>query len=515
MKIRQKIVLLCAVVVIPLVFAGCHGSATQKAVEEIADVLLRGAVGAPMPAAPAASAPGGCTEALMALFVNPPANSADLSTALQDWTDAVGAHPDDPACQLGLCLLMLNRALENVAAELGYNLFEEIEPLDPTSLMTLAASDNPGGLVAAYKNLFLSKGAGVSTAGAIPGVDFTSEEVEAAVRRHLLPILYNANGGVYQRMAAFGDSGVTDALITMQPPGSEETYTLYPCDFNMMAASMQALRGFLLNVLAYEWAPGDWDPETPIVDLDADGDGVLTPDEYLPARPFGTIRTYGAEYMQQAYNAYVDAVDRALDATDAVPDDPTDVVHRAFLGDGLGFDEVGLFDYTPPENPLEVFQLILRHFQALLEGEQTLTIMFWNEEEVALARAEVQMDFRVNLPLMWLNPLPDIRVVLPKLAVVPDDETDLRAVRTVAAGEYYLVPDWTDADLTVNGVFPDLPDLMDTLQDYNRVALDHAGQIWGPVELDFDEADDWYWFEESETVGDLLSVVLLGWVPLW
>ncbi len=463
---------LAVVMIVPVVFVGCHGGGAVVPESVITDQLLRDAVGVGVTLTPQASAPDSdCTAALLALFADPPDTRLEVETALQNWIVRATANPEQAACQLGLCLLMLARGLDNVATDLGYDVFEELDGVDPGSVMALAMSENPGGLVGAYKRLFSQAQTGAGTAGVIPGVDFTSEDVEDAIRAHLLPVIYNQDGGVYQRLAPFGDSGSPDALVTLGIPGGD-LYTLYACDFNMMAASMQGLRGFLLEAMAYEWAPGLWDPPDDYNEWDTNADGMLSPNEYLPPAPFGTLHGYGALYMADALDAYRDAVERAIVAADTIPDDPTDLLNMFFSGN------LALATSEEP-TPLDVFKLILAHFDALLDGVQTLVLQYWNEGD----ETPQEMNFRVDITQAYVNPVNDIRSLLPTVPL-----TDLEYIIAVSTQNGDGVGlDWNlFPDLTFNGILPDLPATIATISGYDFIALNHADQIWGPIPLNPD-----------------------------
>lgn len=478
MKRGRVYLLVTVVLAVPLLIAGCHGSAAGPgpAPGPITDAVLQAAVDTQIALNPTPSAiDSDCATELCGLLNDPPASSDEIRAALVDFTAKVNANPDQAACQLGLCLLMLARAADNIAADLGTDLFEEIANLDLQSIATLASAQGPGGLVTRYKNLFPNAPGDTDTAqvGRLNTSQFSDADVEAALRAHMLPILYNPDGGIYQRMAKFGDCGCADPLVELGDVGGS-VHTLYTCDFNMFAASAAGLYATLLEDMAYNVQLNGWTPPEDPHDMDSNHDGFLDPNEYFPPQPFGTLKPNGATELGIARERYLDAIARAKTAVTSIPDDPTDLLNMLFvsLDEELGYIIVVQVD--PPENSIEALVLILDHFGALLQGEQTLELEYWAEGD-----AHATMPFRVNFAQMYLSPVTDFRELAPRMTITRIEPT---ATSPATADEYGVTFDLQDfPDPTFNGVVPDTLALLVALAQADWLQLNHAGQVWGPI----------------------------------
>ncbi|MFO7945899.1 MAG: hypothetical protein R6V19_03670 [Armatimonadota bacterium] len=477
MRYRFTVTVVLAVS-LAIILAGCHGGGATPtpAMDDVLKDALATNVGTQYGSS---AADCDCTTRLMEIVQTPPTSPEALRDILREFIGYVQADPNEPACQLGLSLLMLAVAADNVGTDLGQDLFETFADPNMAAVMTLGASDKAGSLKARFDGADPSVGPAQN--GDQP--DFTEEEVRQAIRNELLPVLFNPAGGVYQRLSSVAkNSDSTEPLCTFGTVGGD-AFTLYAADFSMMAASILGVYGSLLEGLAYYWDPGDWTmPEDP-TQADTNNDGQIDPNEYLPATNFGTLDpTYGTDYMQQAYNAYVGAVDDALWATENVPaDDPTDVMNMVFnqLND---FEDMIVLQVDPPETSLEGFNLILRHLEALLSGSVELTLKYYNEGETPQA-----MPFRMDFTQIYLNPVQDIRDLLPAFEYVIVPEQAREASQTP---DWEIVPpEWSDfPDLTFNGLMPDLQTAIETLQNYQYIEIElpdgHEGlELGGPIQL--------------------------------
>ena len=477
MKRTRLYLLLATVLAVPVLIAGCHGGAAGPPPPPvIPDAILQAAVDTEVSLNPTPSpANSDCSQELWAMLNAPPATSDEVRDKLVEFTAKVNANPDDAACQLGLCLLMLARAADDVAADVGVDIFEEIANLDLQSLATLASAQGPGGLVTAYKNIFPNAvgDAGTAQAGPINTSQLADAQLEAALRAYMLPVLYNPNGGVFQRMAKFGDCGCADALVTLGAVGGP-IFTMYTCDFNMFAAGVESLYAMLLEGMAYNLQLNGWTQPDDPNDLDSNQDGFLTPNEYFPPQPFGTIKPNGATELGTARERYLDAIARAKAALNSIPDDPTDLLNILFvaLDDQLGY--IIVVQVAPPENTVEMLVLVLDHFEALLTGEQTLELEYWKEGD-----RHATMPFRVNLSRMFLSPVADFRSLAPKLTIVA---LAVNHQNGDNGAEYGVTLGFQDfPDPTFNGMFPDAIGLLAALAQADWLQLNHAGQTWGPI----------------------------------
>lgn len=463
--------LLCMVLVVAgVVLAGCHSSPPP---EVFGDAVLNAAVNAPFSTRPDGShVTSGCSQGLVLLMTEPPRTREDVGAALADWTASAAAHPNDAACQLGLSLTMVARAVDNMALDLGYDLFEAagLDSASPLALMALAASDGPGGLRAPHAQALQAATRGVGTAqlGLLVSMNM---ETQAAMRAHLLPALYTAPGSVYNRLAAFTTLKATRPLITLEDADGAVA-TIYPADFQVMCAGLAGLYGFLAESCAYNTDAGAWPPVPTIGELDANADDTLTPAEYLPPAPYGTLNPDGATQMGNAYRAYQAGIGHARSGLTAIPDDPLDLLRMLYDTDPALLLEVNAAQIAPPGTGLDDLLLILDHLDALLSGPQELTIEYWTE-----GGAPEQIGFAVDITRIYLAPVADVRSMLPSVPLVDAQlakATENNPIEVMLG----LFP-----DPTFNGVFPNLEQTLRVLETADYVRLVHGGRDWGTRDL--------------------------------
>ncbi len=486
MKRTYICLVLCLCAAIPLLLSGCSGSSDDFGPEPENAPAVREALAVQTTIAPEPSdAASSCSQALVALIDNPPETKAELAEALADWSARAQAHPNGAACQLGLSLVMFAAALDNVAEVAGADLFPpDVEPVSVAFLMSLPSSTKMGGLVGVYRGFYEKLSSGVGTEQIPDDTEITSERMREAIRRYLLPVLYTDSGSIYNRLAPFADSNVTEALVTLNSVASDSVGTLddggdivrmYTCDFNLIVSGVVGLYGAVLEAMAYQWPeldelslPGD------IVSLDANGDNLLTPNEYFPPRPFAILDpAYGLAYMRGSYDAYVEAVNRALTSTRTIPSDDTDLLNMLY-------SDMGWVGTTAlPETPFDTFVLILEHFDALLDGPQSLTIEYWSE-----GQSHSQTSLVVDLRQIFIDPVRDIRDIFPNAHIVWEVQRDGAVQPTVTAPSYDIEVSLLDfPDLTFNGVLPNFPTVAVTVALHDYFIVVHPGFPEEPIEI--------------------------------
>ena len=455
-----------------LTIIGCHSAPPP---ETFADEVLNAAINSSIPMKPALSPQGtDCSQGLMLMMTDPPQTREAMSAALSDWTEAANLHPNDAACQLGLCMMMIARAVDNVAIDLGHDLFEAPDLLsaNPLALMALATSDGPGGVAGPHAASLRGRTAAVGTAqlGLLASLDM---DAQAAIRAHLLPALYTSRGSVYNRLSYFTALSAGRALVTLED--SEGIVgTMHAADFNLICAGVAGLSGFLADACAYNTDRGRWAPAPTLGEMDQDSDNTLTPTEYLPPAPYGTLNPDGAAQLSDAYLAYRAAVTHARAGLTSIPDDSSDLL-RALLGMDLGvLGAVNAAQMVPPRLDVERLLLVLDHLDALLSGPQQLTIEYWAE-----GGAHQQLDFTVDITRVYLNPLADIRGIMPSLPLI-----DMELARAAEDSPLSPILDMFP-DLTFNGVAPDFEELIGVLETADYVTLVHGDQDWGVTDLTY------------------------------
>lgn len=466
----RRVLLSLVVVFAVLTIIGCHSS---PAPETFADEVLNAAINSPIPMKPAISPRGAdCSQGLMLMMTDPPQTREAMSAALSDWTEAASLHPNDAACQLGLCMMMVARAVDNMAIDLGHDLFEAPDLLsaNPLALMALAASDGPGGLAGPHAASLRGGTAAVGTAqlGLLASLDM---DAQAAIRAHLLPTLYTSRGSVFNRLSYFTALGAGRALVTLEDADGT-VGTMYAADFSLICAGVAGLSGFLADACAYNTDRGRWAPAPTLGEMDLDADGTLSPAEYLPPAPYGTLNSDGAAQLADAYSAYRAAVTHARAGLTSIPDDPSDLLRALFGMDLAVLGAVNAADMVAPRLDVERLLLILDHLDALLSGPQQLTIEYWAE-----GSAHEQLDFTVDITRVYIDPLADIRDIMPSLPLIE--------IELAKAAEDTPLRPFLDMfpDLTFNGVVPNIEELIEVLATADYVTLVHGDQDWGVTDL--------------------------------
>lgn len=466
----RRVLLGLIVVSAVLTIIGCHSSPPP---ETFADEVLNAAINSPIPMKPAISPRGAdCSQGLMLMMTDPPQTREDMSAALSDWTESANLHPNDAACQLGLCMMMVARAVDNVAIDLGHDLFgaSDLLSANPLALMALATSDAPGGLAGPHAASLRGSATAVGTAqlGLLASLDM---DAQAAIRAHLLPTLYTSRGSVYNRLSYFTTLGAGRALVTLEDTEGA-VGTMYAADFSLICAGVAGLSGFLADACAYNTDRGRWAPAPTLGEMDLNADGTLSPAEYLPPAPYGTLNPDGAAQLNDAYIAYRAAVTHARAGLTSIPDDPSDLL-RALLGMDLGvLGAVNAAQMVPPRLDVERLLLLLDHLDALLSGPQQLTIEYWAE-----GSAHQQLDFTVDITRIYIDPLADIRDIMPSLPLI-EMELSTATADTPLRPILDMFP-----DLTFNGVVPNFEQLIEVLETADYVTLVHGDQDWGVTDL--------------------------------
>jgi len=394
--VRTRILLTVSLAAVCLVLASCGGGGDGAEPPLPEGIDTTQALNAPQATDPQ-PAGDASQDALEEWETQYPTTEQELAADLQQFVDLCAANPDDSGSQLGLLLALAAAGMHNASDYLGYDLFNEL------SLSSAAGAFARGTVT---PELVMGQGVGTlvtrpgqdsSTSrsrGVIPGTDppLTTEQVQAAIEQLVLPALANA----VVRLDALADAAGPDPLISFTANG--DTYSLYGADFDAIAASIQLVRVFLLQLVAYNLNPGsyDWDEELRL--KDANGNGILTVAEYAPHDPFLTLRS--RQSMVDAGGALRGAVSRGRSALQNRTSDPDQLLNQLGLGDTSEIEG----------NLQDALAILSGQVQFEAEyGDYNWGTDTWSDEGTA--------NVPVNMRSCWDNPISDVKNLFPPLTI--------------------------------------------------------------------------------------------------
>ncbi len=394
---RTRILLTLSLVAVCLVLASCGGGGDGAEPAPPEGIDTTQALNAPQATDPQ-PAGDASHDALREWETQYPTTEQELADDLQQFVALCAADPDDSGSQLGLLLALVAAGMHNASDYLGYDLFNEL------SLSSAAGAFARGTVT---PELVMGQGVGTlvtrpgqdsSTSrsrGVIPGTDppLTTEQVQAAIEQLVLPALANA----VVRLDALADAAGLDPLISFTANG--DTYSLYGADFDAIAASIQLVRVFLLQLVAYNLNPGDYDWDEELRLKDANGNGILTVAEYAPRDPFLTLRS--RQSMVNAGAALRGAVSRGQSALQNRTSDPDQLLNQLELGDTSEIEG----------NLQDALTILSGQVQFSAEyGRYNWDTGTWTEEPTT-------SPVPVNVASIWSNPISDVKNLLPPLTI--------------------------------------------------------------------------------------------------
>ena len=420
---------------------------------------LTAAMNAPVATAPVSESSGDTAVDLLEQWIdNEPNNITELESLLDEFTDLVTDNPNSSAGQLGLSLAIVGAGAQNAADVLGYCLFPEV---DVTSVASWALADDysPARTMNKAVNITMFRPwhqnpQTVSPQGKIPDACLTTEEVQDAIRAHILPTIESA----LSRLDALAQAPASTLLISYTDPDDGELYNLYPADANLLVAGLQLAKALMLQLVAYDLDAGSYDWELEPYERDANGDDVLTVDEYAPADPFLVLQS--VQEMQQAGQALRNAVQRLTDSLDSRTSDPLQLVNRLL-------DEAD----SSPDDLRSYSQDVLAMLSGAVSVEMRYAHLNWQTWEwMNQGTTSIQL----SVSRTWDNPVSDVKNLLPPLTVERED---------LGGGEIEHRYKFTYDDLpdpTMNGVLPDAQIMNNILEaDYEYLVA-----VYGSIEIE-------------------------------
>lgn len=162
---------------------------------------------------------------------------------------------------------------------------------------------------------------------------FTSDnpqpsEVQAEIEATTLTILNNVITKL-EKVKNYTDSNSSWTFSYPKDPANTGlgNNTLDGTDIKALIGAVKLVRGFTYFGLAYNWdtTSGWWDTHTLPFNItynakiaDPNNDGILTPDEYFPPSPFGTLKSSGTTYLSSAQTDVASGLTLIKEAVDTV-----------------------------------------------------------------------------------------------------------------------------------------------------------------------------------------------------
>ncbi len=230
-------------------------------------------------------------EAMKSFAADPPDTEAELEAVLTQFVDLASANPDDAAAQAGLAVSIAIAGIYNAGIDAGYAPADLLELLGPVRDLA-PAQIGPGryGLSERILALCIPHLPLARTRAMLPASDwpdlsdppFSSVDVQIGLRNFALPAIDHA----VERLGALSGNAPGPDVPLVEVAAHDRTIRAYEGDVRVIAAMLRLVEAGILQACAWQLEPGEWDWTLPLADRDADGDGLLTVEEYMPADPF-------------------------------------------------------------------------------------------------------------------------------------------------------------------------------------------------------------------------------------
>lgn len=222
-----------------------------------------------------------------------------------------------------------------------------------------------------------------------------------------------------------------------------------PGDEDALRAVVSLLQGVTNQFLAYDLTlPDGYQPLESAASYDANHDGQITPNEYMPTTPFGTLCPDGQQRMSVALASYKEAMDAMIASANAhlvrpwqlyeagelfqsEPDYHYWYEYDYYTHQYVWHEEI--YNFGSDTKRLSMLRDICMEVRPALNG----TFM------VSQSYNGLGADFNINIPAVFTSPIADMRNILPTFTML--DPTTVVLKR----GAF---PDPTFGDLIPDGV---------------------------------------------------------------
>lgn len=313
---------------------------------------------------------------------DPPDTEAELQAVLADFTGWVIQEPNDVVSQAGLAAAVVLAGAYNAGIDAGYTSDQILGLLSP---VTEIASAGLGERSPQGRDRLMSPAADFPDP---TDPDFSSADLQIGIRKFLLPALHHARA----RLEAVANNAPGPGIRLAEFHTRHGSYFAYRAEFRALSGVLRVAQSVLLQFCAYQFNPGDWDWTASLAGRDADGDGLLLVDEYLPGDPF--LWRHDSNNMQLAGRHMRGGLAMLVEAFEATYDD-------SLLTQTAGQD-----------GPLTTLAK-LRDLQQMAEGEVQVQIVYEGGTD-----GSGSISTRMNLRALWDTPVDDLKALFPKLVPV-------------------------------------------------------------------------------------------------
>lgn len=416
---------LVALVMLGLALAGCGGSSHSGVAPGPGPITLQdpdhslevvdttAAIAAAKPSGPVTASEEAKAE-LGKLEREGPLTDAQLRSSLSTFARLANARPGDVAAQTGLSLLLACAGVVNAARVLGADLPADLYlPVAPSkvagkSLKVSTAASRALDLATEPLRLAPRSGpkgrsSAVHTRALVPGTTFSTQELQSVLAELVLPCF----GLAIERLdylAAHVPDGVV--LVTYNDMDGE-AWNLYRHDLRALSAGLKVVYSVGLIVNAYNWDWGSYDMGRQPWEMDTNGDGVLTVNEYAPASPFLTLMPDGAANLSSARTLIVSAGETAYELMGAKPTD----VHSPL---GKAMEDA---DATNLDNARRDILSAMDLFQKTVNVEAEYA---WYDAEHDTFTGHKIISVPVSLVSLFTSPVADLKTLFPPAYITPD-----------------------------------------------------------------------------------------------
>ena len=307
-----------------------------------------------------------------------PDAEAELRAVLADFTGWVAEEPNDAVSQAGLAAATVVVGGYNAGIDAGYTPDQILSLLSPVAEVASAGlRDEPAGLIFAAAD-FPSP----------TDPDFSSADLQIGIRKFLLPAINAAR----DRLNALASVAPSASTRLAEFPSRHGTHYAYQADVQALSSALRIAHGLLLQFCAYQFNPGDWDWTAPLTDRDADGDGELSVEEYLPEDPF--LWRHQSRNMAEGGTELNGGLASLATAIEAAPSDSM------------------LAQAVRPDSPAVAAQK-LRDLRMLLDRE--VDVQIYHEGGL---EGPGTFTTRMDLSRLWAAPIDDLKTLFPTLRPV-------------------------------------------------------------------------------------------------
>ena len=393
--------------------------------------------------------------------------ATDLEAIARQFADMLESNPNDAGAQLGMALSSMAVAGNDIGDALGYDLdagewVQAAARGDIALAASLAVAPIRSAIALVSTGVPSAAGSAIVRANPLPGTPVTLSDVWDAIDVALGWLGSESDAtSVIGRLAALAAMDTTIATVVLD----EEEINIEPWMVQAGLAIALDVKALMLVATAYDPETGDFEIPNGSTGFDENGDSKLTPDEYLPPDPFGTLMADGADRLTAASEAMGRAtywLGQAIDGAQAdeqlnwgwTPPEPDG------QGGGGSSALAEAIDIPEPEPDWSGIRTLLDAIDAIRTGPVALEL--YGFDYSGASPQFVTDTVRVDLSPLFSGTIADIKALLP----------------TLVPGEYGGFEPEDLGGLTLGGILPDGADIN---RRVNWQGISHVGTAPVPM----------------------------------